>query len=104
MDALSAVTEERVWAELWTSFASLLSSYGAAHGMNGPHQAIVEVGNDLILVRAGSRWIRFTRAEILKDDGSGDSFRLNEDGTVAIGERTEEMDFAAERLMRELMG
>ncbi|MHB1699241.1 MAG: transcriptional regulator [Acidobacteriaceae bacterium] len=90
--------------ELWTSFASLLSSYGAAHGMNGPHQAIVEIGNDLILVRAGSRWIRFTRAEILKDDGSGDSFRMNEDGTATIGGRTEEMDFAAERLMRELMG
>ncbi len=103
METPLAVAEERVWIELWSSFASLLSSYGAAHGMNGPQQAIVEVGNDVILVRAGSRWIRFTRAAILKDDGSGDSLCINVDGTVSIGERAEEMDFAAERLMRELM-
>ena len=104
METSNASMEERVFAELWTSFASLLSSYGAAHGMNSRHQAILEVGTNLILVRAGSRWLRFTRDVVATDDGISNRFKLNEDGTATIDGATEEMDFAAERLMRELMG
>jgi hypothetical protein len=38
-----------------------------------------------------------------EDDGQTHRFHLNEDGTVTAGDVTEEMDFTAERLTRELM-
>jgi len=101
------VTERRVsdplHTELWTSFASQIRAYGAAHGLNSSHQAIVEVGADLILLRVGTRWLRFTPNEITGDDDRAETFHLNEDGTVTVGAVTEEMDFTAERLTRELM-
>ena len=89
--------------ELWTSFASLIRSYGAAHGLNSRHQAIVEVGSDLILLRVGIRWLRFTPSEMTEDNNRTVPFHLNEDGTVTINGVTEEMDLAAERLAREMM-
>lgn len=97
------MTEDRVHVELWTSFASLIRSYGAAHGLNSRHQAIVEVGSDLILLRVGSRWLRFTHSEMTEDKNRSVPFRLNEDGTVTVNGVTEEMDLAAERLAREMM-
>jgi hypothetical protein len=89
--------------ELWTSFASQIRAYGAAHGLNSQHQAVVEVGSDLILLRVGTRWLRFTPDEMTEDDNRAQAFHLNEDGTVTVGDVTEEMDFTAERLTRELM-
>jgi hypothetical protein len=97
------LTEDRVLRELWTSFASLIRSYGAAHGLNSRHHAIVEVGSDLILLRVGTRWLRFTPGEMTADNNRPVPFRLNQDGTVTIGDVTEEMDLAAERLAREMM-
>ena len=94
---------ERVHVELWTSFASMIRSYGAAHGLNSRYQAIVEVGSDLILLRVGNRWLRFTASEMTEESGRSLPLHLNMDGTVTIGEVTEEMDMAAERLTRELM-
>ena len=95
--------EDHVLRELWTSFASLIRSYGAAHGLNSRHQAIVEVGGDLILLRVGTRWLRFTHSEMTEDNNRTVPFHLNEDGTVTLDGVTEEMDLAAERLTRELM-
>lgn len=89
--------------ELWTSFASMIRSYGAAHGLNSRHQAIVEVSSDLILLRVGERWMRFTPNEMLEDSNHAVPFHLNEDGTVTVGSVTEEMDMVAERVTRELM-
>jgi hypothetical protein len=94
---------ERVDRELWTSFASLIRSYGAAHGLNSRHQAIVEVGSDQILLRVGIRWIRFTPGVMTEDNNRMVPFHVNHDGTVTIEGSTEEMDMAAERLTRELM-
>ena len=94
---------EDLHRELWTSFASLLSGYGAAHGMNSRHQAILEVGSDVVLARAGSRWIRFTRDSFTTSENLSSAFSLKEDGSVEIDGKIEEMDFAAERLTRELM-
>jgi hypothetical protein len=94
---------DRVHVELWTSFASMIRSYGAAHGLNSRHQAIVEVGSDLILLRVGTRWLRITPSEITEDNDRTVPFHLNEDGTVTANGVTEEMDMAAERLTRELM-
>jgi hypothetical protein len=64
---------------------------------------VVEVGEDEIVVRHGSKWIRFTHGEMESSDGSRVRFSLNEDGTVTLDGKMEEMDFAAERVTGELM-
>ena len=89
--------------ELWTSWGSLLRSYAAAHGLNTHLFAIVEFGQDQIMVRYGTRWVRFTQHEQEASDGTVEAFALNEDGTTSIGGKIEEMDMAAERITRELM-
>lgn len=89
--------------ELWTSWGSLLRSYAAAHGLNSHQFAIVEFGEDVITVRLGSRWIRFTHAAFETSEGARQRFALHEDGSVSVGEITEEMDFAAERVAREFL-
>ncbi len=55
------------------------------------------------MVRAGSKWVRFTHGEQESSEGSRTSFGLNEDGTVTLDGKMDEMDFAAERITRELM-
>jgi hypothetical protein len=95
--------DRNLHTELWTSFASQIRSYGTAHGLNSKHQAVVEVSSDLILLRVGTKWLQFTPSEMTYDTGHTHPFHLNEDGTVTAGDITEEMDFTAERLTRELM-
>ncbi len=94
---------ERLHIELWTSWASLLRSYAAAHGLNSRHHAVVEVGADEITLRVADRWLRFTHEQVEDSDGNRSSFALQEDGTVKLNETTEEMDLAAEQLAREMM-
>jgi hypothetical protein len=89
--------------ELWISWASLLRSYAAAHGLNSKQFAVIEFGEDEIVVRAGSKWVRFTHGEMESSDGNKIVFALNEDGTVALDGKMDEMDFLAERITRELM-
>ena len=55
------------------------------------------------MVRAGSKWVRFTHAEREPGDGGKAPFALNEDGTVTLDGKMDQMDFAAERFTRELM-
>jgi hypothetical protein len=95
--------EARLRAELWTSWASLLRSYAAAHGMNSTHHAVVEVGAEEITLRVASRWLRFTHEMLESSDGSRSTFNMQEDGTVKLNGIAEEMDLAAERLAREMM-
>jgi hypothetical protein len=95
--------EERVFTELWTSFASLIRSYGAAHGLNSRHQAIVEVGSTEIMLRVDTRWLLFTPSEMSEDTNRTVPFHLNQDGTATLNGITEEMDLVAERVTRELM-
>ena len=97
------IANATVHHELWISWASLLRSYAAAHGISGKQQAAVEVGDEEIVVRAGGRWIRFTHGEMESSEGNKTSFALNEDGTVTLDGKMEEMDFAAVRVTRELM-
>jgi hypothetical protein len=89
--------------ELWISWASLLRSYAAAHGLNSKQFAVIEFGEEEIVVRAGSKWVRFTHGELEESDRNRTSFALNEDGTVTLDGKMDEMDFAAERITRELM-
>jgi hypothetical protein len=95
--------EVRLRAELWTSWASLLRSYAAAHGLNSRHHAVVEVGADEITLRVASRWLRFAHETVEESSGKQYGFSLEEDGTVKLNGIAEEMDLAAERLAREMM-
>jgi hypothetical protein len=94
---------DQLHRELWTSWASLLRSYSAAHGLNSRHHAVVEVGADEITLRVANRWLRF-RHDLMEDSESNRStFSLEEDGTVKLNGTTEEIDLAAEQLAREMM-
>lgn len=95
---------DRLHTELWTSWAALLRSYAAAHGLNSIQHAVVEVSSEEITLRVGSRWLRFTPTELQGSDAAPVPFALTEAGNVRIADGPEEeMDFAAERLAREMM-
>ena len=99
--------------ELWASFVSLLRSYTAAHGLNGTRQAVLEVSDDHLLVRAGERLLtmRFDgeHGSFTRETGSATEFTLDEHGRVIQASslegpgNAEEMDMVAERLAREIM-
>ena len=90
--------------ELWTSWASLLRSYAAAHGLNAPQHAVVEVSAAEITLRVGPRWLRFSPTQVEESYGPSRTFGLNENSTVTLGtDPEEEMDIAAERFAREMM-
>lgn len=97
------IEDARVHAELWISWASLLRAYAAAHGLNSKQFAVIEFGEDEIVVRAGGKWIRFTHEQMELSDSGRAVFALNEDGTVMVDGKMDEMDFAAERITRQLM-
>jgi hypothetical protein len=94
----------RLHTELWTSWASLLRSYAAAHGLNSTHHAVVEVSANEIILRVNDRWLRFTPTEVQQSNAASTSFTLNENGTVTINHQPEqEMDIAAEQFAREML-
>ncbi len=98
------MVSSQLHTELWTSWASLLRSYAAAHGLNSKHHAVVEVSADEITLRVNDRWLRFTATEMQHSGEAPVSFALTEDGNVRIaGAAAEEMDLAAERLAREML-
>ena len=99
-----ATINERLHTELWTSWASLLRSYAAAHGLNAPQHAVVEVSAEEITLRVGNRWLRFTQYEMQHSDEAAVPFALQENGSVSLNHAAEEeMDLAAERLAREML-
>jgi hypothetical protein len=95
--------DPRLRTELWTSWASLLRSYAAAHGLNSRHHAVVEVGADEITLRVAGRWLRFTHEALQDSEEHSSTFNMQEDGTIKINGIAEEMDLVAERLAREMM-
>ncbi len=98
------ITPAQLHTELWTSWASLLRSYAAAHGLHAPQHAVVEVSAAEITLRVGPRWLRFTPTTVQDDHNPPQPFRLNENGTVTLADASEEeMDLAAERFAREMM-
>ena len=111
---LTSESSEKLWPELWVSLASLLRSYTAAHGLNRKQQATVELGAEIITVRAGERWLSLNRhqAEIVwsRQDGGKGLMRFTIEGKLEthVGheehhEAEEEMDMQAEAWARELM-
>jgi hypothetical protein len=97
------ITRDPVFPELWISWGSLLRSYAAAHGLSRKQAAVIELDMQQIVVRYGSKWIRFTHEWLETSEGSKVPFALNEDGTITLDGKIDEMDFAAERVTRELM-
>lgn len=90
--------------ELWTSWASLLRSYAAAHGLHASQHAVIEVSAEEITLRVGPRWLRCTPEALQRNDTAPVAFHLNEEGTVTLGgDLPEEMDLTAERLAREML-
>jgi hypothetical protein len=96
-----------LWRELWSSFASLLRSYCAAHGLGREHQAILEVSAERITVRVGMKTMDVTqhagKGSVRHVDGRTEAFEMLEDGHVIVGSVTEAMDMAAEGLAREIL-
>jgi hypothetical protein len=103
-----------LYAELWVSLASLLRSYTAVHGLNRKEQAMVELGEEHIVVRIADRWLRLDRseAELIweRDDGRRGLMRFTIEGRlethvgeVDLQDAQEEMDMQAEAWARELM-
>lgn len=96
--------EDKLHTELWTSWASLLRSYAAAHGLNASNHAVIEVSASTIVMRVGIHWVRFTPTTMQLDGHAAVIFELREDGTVIIANNApEEMDMASERVARELL-
>ena len=93
--------------ELWASFVSLVRSYTAAHGLNGTRQAVLEVSDDHLLVRAGERLltVRFDgqHGSLVRETGPTTEFTIDDHGRVIMDSNAEEMDMVAERLAREIM-
>jgi hypothetical protein len=101
--ARSSLTPQ-LHTELWTSWASMLRSYAAAHGLNSTHHAVVEVSADEITLRVNDRWLRFTPSDLQHSGQTPTPFTLNENGTVTINHQPEqEMDIAAEHFAREIL-
>ena len=92
-----------VQRELWTSWAGVLRAYAAVHSLGRPSHAILEVSDAEILLRYGTRQIRFTPATMQVENGSPVPFRLTVNGRAIMGETEDEMDLAAERLCREII-
>ena len=95
--------DARLSTELWTSWASMLRVYAAAHGLTSAHHAVVEVGADEIVLRVAERWTRFSRDEMSTSEGETLPFAMQEDGRIRIGDVEDEMDMAAERVAREML-
>jgi hypothetical protein len=89
--------------ELWTSWASMLRVYAAAHGLTSTQHAVVEVGAEEIVLRVGGKWMRFSRDEMTSSEGASLPFTMREDGRIRIGEHEDEMDMAAEKVAREML-
>lgn len=108
---MSAAVAERidpdVARELWTSFISLLRSYTAAHGLNGVRQAVLEVSEDHLLVRAGERLLAVQfdgeYGSYQRESGESTGFTLDDHGRMIVDGHAQDMDIVAERLAREIM-
>jgi hypothetical protein len=99
--------DPRLFAELWTSLASLLRSYTAVHGLHLKREAAIELTEEQIIVRHGEKWMRLIRNHAIltwtRENGSMGTMELTESGTLRSGTQEEAMDLAAEQWARELM-
>ena len=97
-----------VYAELWTSLASLLRSYTAAHGLHRGFTAELKWDAAHILARYQDKWLELrregTRVTWMRENGSSGVLELTEAGRLRGDQGEEDIDMAAEAWARELMG
>lgn len=98
---------EPVLVEFWLALASMLRSYGAAHGLGRNEQLIVEADAERMQVRWAQRWIEFRRhgaeVSLKRWDGGTESLLWTAEGRLKSHAADDEMDMAAERWARELI-
>ena len=89
--------------ELWSSWAGVLRSYAAVHSLGQAQHAVVEVSADTIVLRYGTRSLRFWHNSMEDADGRTSPFNLSVNGDAHVDGTEEPMDLAAERLTREII-
>jgi hypothetical protein len=100
-----------VYAELWTSLASLLRSYTAVHGLGRGHahltDRIVEWDGAHILARFQNKWLELrrqgARVSWMRENGNSGVLELTGAGRLRGADGEEDLDMAAEAWARELM-
>jgi hypothetical protein len=107
LDETRVISDEHLYVELWTSLASLLRSYTAAHGLHRGHHARVESSEDKITARHGEKQLILTRnhqsVTWTRENGDNGTLGLTENGHLRGLSSEEAMDLAAEHWARELM-
>jgi hypothetical protein len=107
--------DERVYAELWTSFASLIRSYVAAHDLSKPvceHALVDEDGDGHLTLRGGGKILALAfepatgagNWTVYEDDPGPErvlergDFKMGEDSQVVLSDRRGklELEVAAE--------
>jgi hypothetical protein len=103
----SSALQRQLFAELWTSLASLLRSYTAVHGLHMNREAAVEQTEDKITVIHNEKWLRLIRANStvtwMRENGTMGTLELTKSGTLRGDNSDEAMDLAAEQWARDLM-
>jgi len=98
---------ESLYAELWTSLASLLRSYTALHGLHEGIEAVIESDANRITARNGPRMLHLERhnnaVTWMRENGTSEVLELTDHGRLRGPEGEEELDMAAEAWARELM-
>ena len=94
---------ELLQRELWSSWAGVLRSYAAVHSLGRDQHAVVEVSEHEILLRYGTRWLRFEPGTMYSSENGPKGFVLTVNGQARIDDTEDEMDLAAERLTREII-
>lgn len=81
----------------------MLRSYAAVHSLGRDQHAVVEVSEAEILLRYGSRWMRFQPGLMTSSENGPKGFELTENGRARVDDTEDEMDLTAERLAREII-
>jgi hypothetical protein len=107
LDNPAPAADSPVFAELWTSLASLLRSYTVAHGLHTNRQAFVEHTPEKISVRhAGNYLILIRRYAIItwmRENGSMGTVELTMAGNLRNASHEESLDLAAEAWAHDIM-
>ena len=107
MSKTQTIDERSLYIELWTSLASLLRSYTAAHGIHNNRYATVETTEEKITVSFEERLLSLHRDGAIvtwtRENGGSGGFVISEAGRLRGETSEEEMDMAAEAWARELM-
>lgn len=102
-----AATDAPVFAEIWTSLASLLRSYTVAHGLHTNRQAAIDHTAEKISVRHAEKHLILTRhcARITwtRENGSMGTVELTAAGNLRGPSDEQPLDLAAEAWAHDIM-